>query len=544
LATGSNAFEKADREALNMFECIYRSSRSLCLEDRSQAIYFALHPYDVVVNGKRWITQATHNVVSLFGLEPKTSYRIQIGEQALDVSTLAEAGSIDVTLLGAKGDGVSDDTKTLQSAIDTAPFEGRVFIPAGRYLTGPLYLRSHLTIEFAKGAVLLGKLDRKDYPILPVMTTLHDGSVRPTSSWEGVPEPTFASLITGIDVENVHLVGEGILDGQASLSDWWVDHKRMQGGAWRPKTVFLSHCKRISLHGVHVENSPSWTIHPYFSQDIDIIDLPITNPKISPNTDGCNPESSKNVRIIGVDFSVGDDCIAIKSGKFEMGMKYRTPSENITIRNCRMRFGHGAVVLGSEMSGGIRNLSVTNCLFVDTDRGLRVKTRRGRGESAVIDGIYFENIKMEGVLTPLVINMFYNCDPLDGKTEYVYTKEALPIDSRTPYLGQFTFRNIVCIDVHVAAGYFYGLPEQPIGGVTIENVSFAYAKERESGYPAMMCHIDKMEGTGLHFHYVDKVVLRHVEIHAPNSPNLIVKHVKEIQNSLDHSRSFPKRSII
>jgi polygalacturonase len=250
------------------------------------------------------------------------------------------------------------------------------------------------------------------------------------------------------------------------------------------------------------------------------------------------------LRIIGVDFSVGDDCIAIKSGKYEIGMKHRKPSEQIVIRNCRMRYGHGAVVLGSEMSGGIKDLSVSKCLFVDTDRGLRVKTRRGRGESAVIDGIYFENIKMEGVLTPLVINMFYNCDPLDGKTEYVYSKATLPVDSRTPYLGQFTFRNIVCTGVHVAAGYFYGLPEQPIGGVTIENVSFAYADNRESGYPAMMCHIDKMEGTGLHFHYVNKVVLHNVELKAPNGNNLITEHVKEIQNSLDHSRSFPKRSII
>jgi polygalacturonase len=235
----------------------------------------------------------------------------------------------------------------------------------------------------------------------------------------------------------------------------------------------------------------------------------LVSPKNSPNTDGCDPESCDNVDIIGVYFSVGDDCIAIKAGKIYMGKTYKTPSSNFNIRNCSMNFGHGAIVLGSEMSGGIKNINVTRCLFNQTDRGLRIKTRRGRGKDAVIDGILFENIKMTDVLTPLVVNMFYYCDP-DGHTEYVYSKEKLPVDDRTPYLGSFTFKNIECQNVNVAAGTFYGLPEQPIKSIELENVSFGYAEDKVSGIPAMMEFLEPMSGKGLIFSYVDTVSLKNV----------------------------------
>ena len=126
-----------------------------------------------------------------------------------------------------------------------------------------------------------------------------------------------------------------------------------------------------------------------------------------------------------------------------------------------MAFGHGAVVLGSEISGGIKNISVTQCYFESTDRGLRIKTRRGRGKDSIIDEILFENIYMNNVLAPLTVNMFYFCD-WDGKTEYVWSKEPLKLEERTPYIGRFKFKDIVCDNVHSAAGYFYGLPEQTI----------------------------------------------------------------------------------
>ena len=346
------------------------------------------------------------------------------------------------------------------------------------------------------------------------------------ASWEGNPLTGFASLITGINVSNVKIVGRGIINCNADKSDWW-ENVRERRIAWRPRGVFLNKCDNISLVGVTVKNTPSWNLHPYFSSNLKFIDLNIENPKDSPNTDGCDPESCNNVDIIGVDFSVGDDCIAIKSGKIFMGKTYKKPSENFNIRNCSMNFGHGAIVLGSEMSGGIKNITVSKCLFNKTDRGLRIKTRRGRGKDAIIDGITFENILMDDVLTPLVINMFYYCDP-DGHTEYVYSKEKYPVDDRTPYLGKFYFKDIVCENVNVAAGTFYGLPELGIKSISLENIDFKYSDNPVAGRPAMMDFLDPMKGKGLIFYNVDEVNVKNVKFENFHDEEYSFENVKVI----------------
>lgn len=517
-----------------MLTCLYLSATSISMELQNSDINFSSKPFDVFVNGVKSLQNVQTNVFSLFGLKPNEAYTIEVFEESLTIHTLPESECIDVSTKGIIGDSLTNQTSAIQQLIDTINDHGRLYFPQGDYLTGPLFLKSHITIELAKGAVLRGLTSREAYPILPSSTILPNGSIQEVSSWEGESLPTFASLITGVRVEDVHIIGQGILDGNGQNGDWWLYPKDAKGGAYRPKTIFLSFCDHITLHGIQVQNSPSWTIHPYFSNHVQVIDCLIMNPKDSPNTDGCNPESCTHVEIIGVDFSVGDDCIAIKSGKYTMGMTYKQPSSDITIRNCRMQFGHGAIVLGSEMSGGIKDLSVRNCLFVDTDRGLRVKTRRGRGNSAIIDGIVFEHIRMDGVLTPLVINMFYNCDPLDGKTEYVYSKEVLPIDHKTPYLGTFTFRDISCVNVHVASGFFYGLPEQPIQSIVMDRVSFEYAPNRIKGVPAMMSFLEPMEGTGLHFYHVKKVQLHHVECIPPMGEKIILfeSSIEDLANPL------------
>lgn len=507
-----------------MFNVIFTSSRSVTLELNNQDIYYAKEPFDVYVNGNICLHQVKTNVFSLFHLTPATTYEISIHHDVIKVTTEDESASLSVIDFGAKGDGVTDDTHFIQAAIFACPKGGVVEIPKGVYYIRPLFLKSHITIDLQKGATLLGSIHRSDYPILPARIQKGDDIVLELSSWEGVPQPTFASLITGIEVENVKIIGEGIIDENAQNSDWWVNHKVMRGGAYRPKGVFLSHCKHIGLQGVTVTNTPSWNLHPYFSSFIDFIDLKIISPKESPNTDGCNPESCDHVNVIGVDFSVGDDCIAIKSGKYDMGMTYRKPTSDMVVRNCHMAFGHGAVVLGSEMSGGIKNLTVSQCYFEKTDRGLRIKTRRGRGESAVIDGITFENIYMDHVLTPLVMNMYYYCDD-DGKTEYVWSKDKLPIDHRTPYLGEFKFKNMVCENVHVSAGFFYGLPERPIKSISLENITFTYAKNPISDIPAMMSFLDPMTKQGLQFRYVNKVSLKHVDIKGQDGHEVVIENV-------------------
>ncbi len=493
------------------FHVLFKSSTSITLELENKDIC-ETKPYKLFVNQKLYL-EDTKNVISIFSLQPQTAYTLLLDmngdQEELVVVTEEEYVCLNVKDFGATGDGKTNDTAHIQGCILSCPNKGRVYFPKGEYYTGPLFLKSNITIELAEGAHLIGDIDRNHYPILPGMTyTSDEKDEYNLGSWEGNPIDCFASILTGIHIENVNIIGEGCIDGNAQNSDWWVNvrEKRL---AWRPRGLFLNHCKNVVLQGVTVTNTPSWNLHPYFSEHLKFLDLKIINPKNSPNTDGCDPESCNHVDIIGVHFSVGDDCIAIKAGKIFMGRKYKKPSENFIIRNCSMNYGHGAVVLGSEMSGGIKNIKVTQCFFNQTDRGLRIKTRRGRGKDAIIDGITFENIKMNDVLTPLVVNMFYYCDP-DGHTEYVYSKDKLPVDDRTPYLGKFVFKDIECENVNVAAGTFFGLPEQPIEAIHLENIMFNYSNNPKEGLPAMMDGLEKMSGRGLIFNYVKKVELKNI----------------------------------
>lgn len=506
-----------------MFNIIFKSSTSVTIELINNDIYNTKE-YDVYLNGELYSKDVNTNIFSIYNLIPDKNYTITINGESVQFKTDYEYVCLNVLDFGAKGDGKNNDTNFIQACINSCPKDGRVYIPAGQYYTGPLFLKSDITIELHKDAHLIGDTNRNHYPILPGMTyTTDEKGEYNLGSWEGNPLDCFASIITGINVSNVKIIGLGTIDGNAQNSDWWINH-RLKRIAWRPRGVFLNKCSNISFQGVLVTNTPSWNLHPYFSSHIRFIDMRLVSPKDSPNTDGCDPESCDNVDIIGVYFSVGDDCIAIKAGKIYMGKTYKTPSSNFNIRNCSMNFGHGAVVLGSEMSGGIKNINVKQCIFNQTDRGLRIKTRRGRGEQAIIDGITFENIKMDNVLTPLVVNMFYYCDP-DGHSEYVWSKEKLPVDERTPYLGKFEFKDINCTNVNVAAGTFFGLPEQPIESIKIKNMNFSYSSNPVAGIPAMMDFLAPMKGQGLIFNYVNEVELDNVTFNGASSEEVSLVNV-------------------
>ena len=508
------------------FHCLYVSSVSACFELENSAPYYAETPYDVFVDGTAALRGVRTNVFSLFDLMPDTAYAVRVGDVTVTVRTLDETACIDVREFGAVGDGVHDDTTAIQSAINTCPAGGRVRIPEGIYSIRPLVLRSDFTLELKQGAVLLADPVEDHYPILPgEVGDKEAGREVQVSSWEGDPRRCRQSILSGFYAKNIHIVGQGVVDGNAQNSTWWVDVKTRPIG--RPKLVFLNHCENVTFHGILGKNSPSWHFHPFFSKEINFYDIAVEAPKDSPNTDGTDPESCDGVRYIGVRFSVGDDAIAIKSGKMYMGARYKTPAIRHVIRNCLMEYAHGAVVLGSEMSGGIRELSVSQCLFSHTDRGMRIKTRRGRGSTCVVDGVEFSNIRMDNVMCPLVINMYYFCDP-DGKTEYVWSKEKLPVDERTPYLGSFTFRDMECTDCEWAAGYFYGLPEMPVGSVTIENVRFTFKPDASSGHPAMMSYIDEECKRGLYFNCVRKVHVKNVTMEGQAGDEIIAINVEEV----------------
>ena len=461
------------------------------------------------LNGKEITLK--RDITFIGGLKPETEYSLSVDGDSVSFRTDYEFVTLDVKKFGAIGDGLSDDTVYIQGAIAACPEKSRVLIPKGRYKVTNLFLKSNISIELAAGAEIVADNERFSHTIFPGMIQSYDEkSEYNLGTWEGNPLKMFAGIVTGVDVENVTIYGEGTLFGNASHKDWWYNEKVMVG-AFRPRLLFLNRCKNINVYGINFKNSPSWTIHPYFSENITLCGISINNPSNSPNTDGIDVESCKNVKIEGVHFTLGDDCIALKAGKIYMGRKYRVSCKNILVRRCLMENGHGAVTLGSEMSGGIKNVLVENCRFRNTDRGLRIKTRRGRGDTAVIDGITFRHIDMDGVKTPFVANCFYFCDP-DGRTSYVQDRNPHPVDETTPHIKKLAFENIECRNCHFAAAYFMGLPERKISEIYMKNVDISFAENAEKGYAAMLCGIDEMSRRGIIAENAEKITLINVNI--------------------------------
>lgn len=510
-----------------MINQLYIGSVSACFELENSFPYYSGEDYSVTLDGKK-LFDAKTNVFSLFSLEPGREYLLEVsGQEPLKFTTADETCAINVRDFGAVGDGKQDDTIAVQTAINCLPCGGRLFFPDGTYHVAPINLKSHITLELSENAVLLGVTEEERYPVIPgELEDIKQGKTVPFGTWEGNVTSMHQALLFAEYAEDIQIVGRGTVDGNAQNSTWWVNVKERTVG--RPRLMFFNRCEKITIHGITAQNAASWQFHPYFSKNLNFLDLAVNAPKDSPNTDALDPEACDFVNIIGCSFSVGDDCIAIKSGKIEIGRKYKTPANHHTIRNCIMQFGHGAVTLGSEMAGGVKNLTVNRCIFRHTDRGLRIKTRRGRGKDAVIDGVLFENIKMDGVLTPIVINMWYNCCDPDRFSEYVWSREELPVDERTPYLGKFTFRNMVCENCHVAACYCDGLPEQPIDEITVENIKFTYDPEAKPGVPAMRNHAEKMCRAGMYFDNVKRLTVRNVEVSGNDGEALLAYHVKEL----------------
>ncbi|MCD8223869.1 MAG: glycoside hydrolase family 28 protein [Clostridiales bacterium] len=510
---------------------LYIGSTSACLEIENQNPYYTPETYTVYLDNQEVLTGDT-NVFSLFDLRRDTEYSVIVRfssekEETVRFRTAAETCCINVRDFGAVGDGVTEDTHAIQSAICLMPEGGRLYFPAGTYWTLPLTLKSHITLELSENAVILGMTERDRYPIIPgFVKDMETGEDIPFGGFEGNEVPAYQALLYASYAKDITVVGKGRIDGNGQNGDWWGDFQSFP--AARPRVFFCNRTKNVVFHGITLANSPSWHMHPFFSKNISFLDCAFSAPKDSPNTDAIDPESCDGVNIIGCRFSVGDDCIAVKSGKIGMARKYRTPADHHTIRNCLMEFGHGGVTLGSEAAAGIRNLSVTQCYFHATDRGLRIKSRRGRGKDSFITNVLFDNIRMDRVLTPLVINMWYNCVDPDRFTEYVWSREPLPVDDRTPKLGAFTFRNMECTNAEVAACYIDGLPESPIDEVVLENIRISFAKDAKPGIPAMQNFAKERCCLGLYLDNVKHIRIQNVSLQGVAGDKLIVDHCEDI----------------
>ncbi len=508
------------------------TNRSATVELVNDQCYYSPFEYEIYVNGERY-GKTQKNVFTIFELQPEENYSVQLCDFQLDqrleltFKTEPESFVVNVKDFGARGDGQTLDTAAVQAAILSCPKGGTLVFPAGVYLLTPIFLKSNLTVEIQQGAVLLGASERDLYPILPGLLYSKSKEFY-LSSWEGEPAESFASLITGINVENIRIIGQGVIDANANFATWWQDAK-VKRKAWRPKTIYLNRCKNILIEGITIKNSPSWTIHPLFCEDVKLLNLEIENPAESPNTDGINPESCRNILIAGCRISVGDDCVAVKSGRYETSRRFGMPSENIEIRNCLMEKGHGAVVIGSEMSSGVRKVEVSNCLFFNTDRGLRIKTRRGR--AGYVDDITMKNVQMDGVFVPLAVNCFYNCGS-DYDPSYSSDRVDRVVDERTPYVGSVCLKNVFCKNVKTMATFVYGLGERKIRRVVLENVRFEISRECEPFKPEMFDGAEAVCRQGLWFENVEEVVLKNVHVENQIGEKIVTVNVDNLNKEV------------
>ncbi len=395
------------------------------------------------------------------------------------LSTLCHAQQFyDVTKYGAKKDSSAKATSAIKKAIDAASKSsgGTVYFPAGKYLTGPIHLKSNITIFIDAGAELHFSDNFDDY--LPMVE----------SRYEGVDVMSFSPLFYAYKAENIAIVGRGKINGHGKK--WWDfvegykegqprskwqymfdslnknillpdNPAQMKRGFLRPPFIQPMYCKNVLIDGITITNSPFWTVNPEFCENVTINAVTIYNPP-SPNTDGINPESCKYVHISNCHISVGDDCITIKSGKDIPGRTKAMPAENYTITNCTMLSGHGGVVIGSEMSGGIKKIVISNCVFDGTDRGIRIKTTRGRG--GVVEDIRVDNIVMKNIRDQAIV--------LD--MEYAKVNPE-PLSERTPQFRNIRFSNITAYTKQ--AMLINGLDEMPVQEISLNDVVF----EAETG---------------------------------------------------------------
>jgi len=418
--------------------------------------------------------------------------------------------TFDIRKFGAVADGITLNTKAINDAIVACHKKGGgvVLVPAGQYLTGPVKLLSNVNLHLASNSMLLFSRDHNDYKLVK-------------TNWEGLAAVRNESPISAENAENIAITGKGIIDGSGDswrmvkkgkltesqwkkllasggyLSDdkqiWYPNASSLLGSKTkspgvvtegskiedfeaiksflRPNLMVLMKCKRILLEGVTFQNSAAWCLHPIMSEDITIRSILVRNPWYAQNGDGLDLESCKNVVVEHSVFDVGDDGICIKSGRDEQGRKRGMPTENVWVRHCTVYHAHGGFVIGSEMSGGARNINVTDCAFLGTDIGLRFKTTRGRG--GIVENIYIKNIHMADIPGDAILfDMYYAAKdpvPMAGEVRQAPKVEFKPVTEETPQFRNFYIENVVCNGADRAI-FIRGLPEMHVRNISLNNI--------------------------------------------------------------------------
>jgi polygalacturonase len=399
----------------------------------------------------------------------------------------------DVTRFGARADGKTDATDAFRKAIAacSAAGGGRVTVPAGRFLTGPIHLLSNVNLHVAKDATVLFSTNPKHY--LPLVFT----------RWEGTECMNYSAFIYAFEQKNVAVAGAGMLDGQCSEAKWWpwkgrkefgwkqgdaqqeparkrlfemaerdvpVRERLMGQGAYlRPQFVQPYRCQNVLIEGVTVRNSPMYEIHPVLCRNVTVRNVRVASH--GPNNDGCDPESCVDVLIDGCEFDTGDDCIALKSGRNRDGRRVAAAIENVVVRGCSMKDGHGGVTIGSEISGDARNVFAEECRMdsPNLDRVLRIKTNAVRG--GVIENIYMRNVQVGQVA--------------DAAVHIDFHYEEGAAGSFKPVVRNIDVRGVTCKKSKYALA-LRGFADAPIrnvrlAGCTFENVAKANIVEHVEG---------------------------------------------------------------
>ncbi len=426
--------------------------------------------------------------------------------------------SVSISDFGAVSDGATLNTEAFAKAIDAVSEKGggKVIVPAGIWLTGPVILKSNLEIYTEPGALIIFSTDKDLYPIIE-------------TSFEGLDTWRCISPIYGKNLENVALTGSGVWDGSGDAWRFVSKNKLTdeqwkklvasggflndRGDAWypseqfkiametsemnvpthlktkeeyeairdflRPVMVSIQNSKNVMLNGPTFQNSPAWCLHPLMVENLIVKNVTVKNPWYSQNGDGIDVESCKNVLVENCNFDVGDDAICIKSGKNEDGRRRGVPCENLVIRDNIVYHGHGGVTVGSEMSGGVKNMHVSNCTFMGTDVGLRFKSTRGRG--GVVEDIFISNIRMTNIPTNAIsFNLYYggkSMSQLIAEGGQLMENQPEPVSEETPQFKNISIKDITLKGASQAV-YMQGLPE-----MNLENISLSDMKlEADNGF--------------------------------------------------------------